>query len=233
MHAKGEAKNTAPIAESTAAITQQLERKKPDHKDECRRSRCGDGFALTNVLTKTECERVINLCNTVGWSGLGKGNSTQIRTNSRICLRDDDAAAELFDRVRDEIPTNLDHEGDRWSLYGLNPHFRLCRYMAGEFFARHVDGYNVNAPDDQSLLTFMIYLNDVPAEWGGATRFYGFDGQKAFVEESIQPKAGTLVVFGPEKEHDGQTLCDMPGAVKYILRSDVMYRRTRLPCFRK
>ena len=187
---------------------------------------CADGFTLASVLTAAECAAVIDRCNSAGWGGLGDGNSAQIRTNSRICVKDEAAAALLFERVRSHLPAQLEHEGRQWSLYGLNPHLRLCRYEPGQFFARHVDGYNVNAPGDQSLLTFMIYLNDVPTAHGGATRFYGFDGRAAFVKESLQPTAGTLVVFGPEKEHDGEPLrggADGVPSLKFLLRSDVMY----------
>jgi len=58
----------------------------------------------------------------------------------------------------------------QWNPYGLNPHFRICRYRPGGFFGAHHDkGYFVSS-NNRSIQTFMLYLNDDFD--GGSTRFF-------------------------------------------------------------
>ena len=79
-----------------------------------------------------------------------------------------------------------------------------------------------------------VYLNDGAAEDGGHTRFYppGVTPDEAdargaeLADLAVAPRAGRAVLFRqpPEQDllHDGERL---RGGVKYLLRTDVMYRR--------
>ena len=85
-------------------------------------------------------------------------------------------------------PTITDEEGAVWRLAGLNPRFRFCRYLAGQYFARHRDGAHHEGPNRRSFRTVMAYLNEAPAFAGGATRFY--DGKKNAAQRfSVAPGA--------------------------------------------
>ncbi len=80
----------------------------------------------------------------------------------------------------------------------------------------HRDGHYVRSPEEISLLTFMVYLND--GYEGGYTRFDLPNSADAVV---IEPKAGSALVFAHPYLHEGQTV---QSGVKYVLRTDVMYR---------
>ena len=80
------------------------------------------------------------------------------------------------------------------------------------------------------MFTVNVYMNDVPREHGGATRFFPDETPSRFSPGeavlSVQPEAGLGVVFrqppGAELLHDGELLT---GGTKYLFRSDVMYQR--------
>ena len=95
---------------------------------------------------------------------------------------------------------------------GLNERFRCYRYEPGQRFAPHRDGYFERNDRERSLLTFMIYLNDDFS--GGETAFLSYGC-------SAKPRVGTALLFQHLLDHEG---CVVRSGVKYVLRSDVMYR---------
>jgi predicted 2-oxoglutarate/Fe(II)-dependent dioxygenase YbiX len=132
-----------------------------------------------------------------------------IRNNKRVIFDDEALARRLFDRVAAALPQRLC--GMR--PVGANERFRCYRYEPGHRFAPHYDGAFVRNPDEQSLLTFMVYLNE--GFGGGATTFHDFD-------VSVRPRRGTALLFQHRLLHEG---CVVTSGIKYALRSDVMYRR--------
>lgn len=133
-----------------------------------------------------------------------------LRNNSRVMFDDVALAATLFERILPHVPRRLERE---WELCGANERLRCYRYEAGQYFAPHFDGAFVRHPDERSLLTFMVYLNDCPH--GGATNFFASG-------HSVTPKTGTALLFNHHLLHEG---AEVTGGVKYALRSDLMYRR--------
>ena len=94
---------------------------------------------------------------------------------------------------------------------GLNERWRFYRYDPGQAFRWHRDGaYERNALE-RSRLTFMVYLNEDFA--GGETRFETF---------AVRPRTGTALVFLHPLLHEG---AEIERGRKYVMRSDVMYRR--------
>lgn len=93
--------------------------------------------------------------------------------------------------------------------------------MPGGHFSPHADGFFERSSNEQSLLTFMMYLNDVPEGQGGCTRFFKFApmrptdvdeqgrlvGSATEVVMKVRPRRGTAIVF-PQgmMMHDGEPL---------------------------
>jgi hypothetical protein len=142
------------------------------------------------------------------------------RDNDRLVFDDARLASDVFDRVRPHLPEQLDVDGERWLLVGLNERFRACRYAGGQSFCIHRDGAHV-AADRRSHLTLQIYLDAVPELIGGRTRFYrSRHGGEPIA--AIAPRVGTGIVFDHRTWHDGEPVAR---GIKHVLRTDVMYRR--------
>ena len=100
------------------------------------------------------------------------------RGNLRLISRDASLAQALWPRLRTHVPrVVVDREGDRWEAKNLNECWRLAKYFPGDRFARHTDAFFERSRDERSFFTVNVYLNDVPAEHGGATRFYVSGGR--------------------------------------------------------
>lgn len=104
--------------------------------------------------------------------------------------------------------------------------------MPGDRFGAHCDAAYHRDSQEKSFYTANIYLNDVLAGSGGATRFWeettcGSDNDRLLVL-SINPEAGLGVLFRqPSDEfllHDGE---ELKSGLKYLFRSDVMYRKRK------
>lgn len=132
-----------------------------------------------------------------------------IRNNTRVIIDDEALAADLYRRIEAHVPAEL---ADMRPV-GANERFRCYRYDPGQRFAPHYDGAFRRSEVEESLLTFMVYLNEDFE--GGATAFHDF-------EKAVRPKTGTALLFQHRLLHEG---CTVDSGVKYVLRSDIMYRR--------
>ncbi len=132
-----------------------------------------------------------------------------IRNNDRVVFDDPETAADLFDRIRAHAPAEL--SGMR--PVGANERLRCYRYGPGQRFAPHFDGAFVRDEHEQSLISYLVYLNDDFV--GGETVFH----QQA---RTIVPRAGMALLFQHRVMHEG---AEVREGVKYVLRSDLMYRR--------
>ena len=123
-------------------------------------------------------------------------------------------------------------EGE-WVPCGLNVYFRLCRYSPGGHFAPHYDGHYLVDSHTRSFYTFMIYLNG--GFEGGTTNWVSedqmlfcdpdtgiFRAEDRYVLGRVTPIAGSALVFTHHLLHEGATL---QSGEKYILRTEVMYKR--------
>ena len=171
-------------------------------------------FALPDVMPGAECVRLIERIEALGpddapvSTAAGVVLRPDVRNNKRVMFDDQELARALFDRVASSVPASLCD----MTPIGLNERFRCYRYEPGQRFAPHRDGSFERSRDERSLLTFMVYLNDDFS--GGETTFLDYD-------EVVTPRTGSALLFQHMLVHEGSVVRT---GVKYVLRSDVMFR---------
>ena len=161
-------------------------------------------------------------------------------------------AAELWKRICEYVPLTAKHyspdmpdadslferdiEGT-WVPHSLSDNMLFARYLDGGHFAPHVDGSTIVDLNTRSLYTVLIYLNDCLG--GGETHIVVGDQCEVLTKDeatgkvcgngrncvgSIVPKEGSAAVFAYHVLHEGGSV--HPGHKKYIIRADVLYKRT-------
>jgi prolyl 4-hydroxylase len=151
-------------------------------------------YTIEHVLTPDKCEKIIERAEHQGFeiatinTRRGAEVVTGVRNNNRAIIDDSALAADLWSRVRSEIPPMLSGRQAR----GLNERFRFYRYVPGQRFAWHSDGSFRRENGELSLLTFMIYLNG--GYVGGETRFETL---------RVQGRLGMALIFAHGLIHEG------------------------------
>lgn len=130
-----------------------------------------------------------------------------IRNNERLIYDNHELANDLWNKIQPYVPEETVHG----YACGLNERLRFYKYFPDQQFRPHQDGSFMRNIHEWSSFTFMIYLNDDMS--GGETKF---------IETTIIPKTGTALIFRHELVHEG---CPVIEGIKYVLRTDVMYRR--------
>ena len=170
-------------------------------------------FTIHNFLTDTACENYIRLAQEIGFEAAkveSFGGATVIpavRNNSRAFYESIETADELWSLLEPVYPVPA--IGNSRAV-GLNELFRFYCYQPGHRFKPHTDSSYVRNDLETSYFTFMIYLND------GCT-----GGETRFTELTVTPEKGMALLFWHSLEHEG---CEVTSGVKYVLRTDVMYR---------
>src|SRR5262249_12052277 len=145
-------------------------------------------FLVRRALRPDECAN-ITAATTPSFVKTGRDYPRNYRNNDRAIHDDAMLAKRLFDRIRALLPDRLtDGRGASWRLKGLNERFRLCRYRNGQRFSVHRDGAHARAPDERSLLTVMLYLNDAAEFVGGSTRFFASRSSDARLLGLVRPE---------------------------------------------
>lgn len=180
-------------------------------------------FTLDNILSPKECAEYITLTENIGYTDApittirGFEIRPDIRNNQRVILDDQERAFDLWQRVSSYIPSTI----GRWQAVGLNERFRFYRYDPGQRFALHHDGSYRRPNGEESLLTFMIYLNE--GFEGGDTLFHL---SRRYYEDlpniAVIPATGMVLCFVHDLVHEGAPIIQ---GRKYVLRSDIMYRQ--------
>jgi hypothetical protein len=141
-----------------------------------------------------------------------------VRNNDRVMIDDPERALALYQRLSQHLAARFQN---KWTPVGLNERLRLYRYDVGQQFDWHRDGYFERPNRERSCLTFMVYLNDNFN--GGATSFS--DDGAGFATGGvirITPAKGMALLFHHPIMHRGDPVV---AGRKYVLRTDVMYRR--------
>lgn len=170
-------------------------------------------WTIDNFLSVKECHEWIIFSESEGYEAakIGQGRKqfldTSVRNNDRLIYDDPDLADEYFRRAYEYLIPDLTIS----ALSGFNTRFRFYRYSKGQRFKPHQDGSYIKNTNEWSEFTFLIYLND------------GYEGgQTKFIHSTVEPKQGSALLFKHERFHEG---CPIQEGFKYVLRTDVMYRR--------
>jgi prolyl 4-hydroxylase len=171
-------------------------------------------WLIQNFWSATRCQAFIEWAESTGFEdakiNIGHGKQAMnkaVRNNERIILDDEELAEHLWKELQPYAPA----ETEFGVAVGLNERFRLYKYVPGMRFKGHQDGSFLRNINEWSSFTFMIYLNVVKK--GGETNF-----DKC----TIVPKTGEALIFAHELWHEGTEVLE---GVKYVLRTDVMYKR--------
>jgi len=146
----------------------------------------------------------------------------------------------VIDKEYDENG-NVDRRWERelvgtWTPCGFNHDLLFAKYPPGGSFAPHTDGRAIHDFNTRSFYSVIIFLNDLPSGCGGGTRFYSnealsklktlpngqWTSDSSCITFEIRPRAGRFLIFEQSLVHEGVPPL---GECKYIIRSDVMFRR--------
>ncbi|MFC4160441.1 2OG-Fe(II) oxygenase [Chitinimonas lacunae] len=169
-------------------------------------------FTIEGFLSPEECHAYIEHSEKIGYEAAlinteqGARMLPEVRNNHRILYDDAQLADQLYQRARPYLPQDI----QGWQLCGFNERLRFYRYGPGEFFKRHKDGTYIRSTTEESALTFMIYLNE---DFEGGTTEFNW--------EVVTPRIGMALVFPHRMSHQGSQVRE---GLKYVLRTDVMYR---------
>jgi prolyl 4-hydroxylase len=171
-------------------------------------------WTILEVLSEAECDALIRRVDALKpeaapvTTSRGMVMMPSVRNNERVMFDDAQLAATLFERVRETLPRDIDGRAP----VGANERLRCYRYQEGQRFKPHFDGAFTRSAHEKSEVTLMVYLND------------GFEGgETAFLdlEQRVVPRRGMALLFTHCVLHEG---CEVTRGVKYVVRSDVMYR---------
>jgi hypothetical protein len=175
-------------------------------------------FTLQGVLTEQEAQWLIDRGERWGfeqstvYSAEADDNivAKHIRDNHRVLETFPALSTAVWNAISPHFPEEIDGK-KKHGLYSL---WRYYRYHPGQNFAPHQDHvvYGDELDGTESRYTFLLYLN------GGSE-----GGETAFpkVGASVTPKVGMGLAFRHENWHEGKTVI---GGMKYVIRSDVMYK---------
>ncbi|KAF8522186.1 hypothetical protein BU17DRAFT_44781 [Hysterangium stoloniferum] len=156
------------------------------------------------------------------------------RVNHRLSIQSTEFAQHLFSVLKPHlpelpIPPSAIHKPNiSTEPHSLNPNIRLYRYSQGEHFGPHYDdSVKDTSTGAKSEWTILIYLTgEAQGVVGGQTVFYRERQGKSTEEKIVVPLIrGTALLHRHGHEcmlHEGKEVLK---GTKYILRSDVMFKR--------
>lgn len=209
-----------------------------------------DAFVLDGVLTAEECDMLVKQAEGLWtfWETDPERKRASFRNAHTVEVQHSELADRIWSRVGSLVQPSVtmceederfevDIEGT-WVPYAMNPNLLLSRYLDGGHFSPHTDGTTVVDFNRRTFYSCVLFLNDSP--WGGQTRIYQdaqmrkeltrddqgrLTGDPALILAEIPPKPGRMLVFYHRLMHEG-----VPAAEKYIIRTDVLYRRVPEIC---
>ena len=158
----------------------------------------------------------------------------------KSALKPEELTVRIESAAQDPVRHQRDLEG-AWAAQTTNEFVLFTRYGEGGHFAPHTDGFNIVDFDHRSLFSIVLYLNDVAKGDGGETVFFRDEARATLRKDpaqggivvadaamettAVEPVAGRAVLFFHNTLHQSRPIRPGSRARKYIIRSDVMYRR--------
>ncbi|GAA5901602.1 uncharacterized protein JCM6883_000274 [Sporobolomyces salmoneus] len=195
---------------------------------------------LTDVLSQTECREILSSAESVGFHPDQPiaDRSASVLAHNLYWLADEGFLEKFVKRFLHLVPQEI-HGG---KVKGINPRFRVYRYVPGAIYRPHIDGawprsgidpktgeylYDSSPPDapEWSRLTLLIYLND--GFEGGCTTFFVPSGTVGTMDAfPVKPIAGCALAF-PHGSSIGSLLHEGSpvgiGGAKYVIRTEILY----------
>jgi len=177
---------------------------------------------LRSVLSADMCDSLIAQARlrgfeaaTVNFHGVYKP-MVNVRNNERLEWRDDALAQRMGDAITkaagDKFPFTIQEQ----TYVRLGEHFRIYRYIPGQYFKPHRDG-RVEIGELESRVTVLIYLND--ADEGETVLMpLGYQHKASWI--TIAPCTGDVLLFEHAMWHEGRPVAS---GEKYVLRTDLYY----------
>jgi predicted 2-oxoglutarate/Fe(II)-dependent dioxygenase YbiX len=178
---------------------------------------------IESFLAAGECHDYIRFGEASGFAEAPVSTSAgmvmmkDVRNNNRVMIEDAVRAQALYEKLSVHLSPRFQK---KWTPAGLNERLRLYRYDVGQKFDWHRDGCFERDNGERSHVTFMVYLNDDFE--GGATSFCDDSGLMPDGPIRIRPEKGKALLFHHPIMHRGDPVTK---GRKYVLRTDVMYRR--------
>lgn len=151
----------------------------------------------------------------------------EIWFNNISITQDDIDSSDRYDKITQ----------GQWSFSDVNHNLLFGKYSnENSHFAPHTDGCVIVDYNTRSFYSIIIFLNSIPIEFGGSTRFYErealdhmilvnnkWTSMDSYITHEIEAKAGRCLIFHQSLVHEGVQ-------VKYpynkiIIRSDVIHSR--------
>lgn len=172
-----------------------------------------DLLLIQEALNEAECEFLIDLLESVDLPpncatspfGIARPLSAGIVDECSL-FNNHQFTHLLWTRLAKHLPKDLGYS----NAVGLNERLRFRRFRPGQSRPSHVDIPFLRSPVESSSFSLVIYLND------------DFDGGALRIGHvSVSPRRGMAVAFRHHIKHEEETVFK---GVKYILRTDIMYR---------
>jgi prolyl 4-hydroxylase len=171
-------------------------------------------YVIDDFFDEVTCDEFIRKSEALGYEAStvitekGQQRLESVRNNYRVMYVDTDLADELWRKAKAFVPAKIGNS----IASGLNELFRFYRYEPGQLFKKHIDESFIRSETEASYFTFMIYLND------------GYKGGETIFDEIVVTgKKGMALLFLHSLPHEGATVTE---GVKYVLRTDIMYKLT-------
>ena len=177
-------------------------------------------FVIRNLFSEDDCENLLEKSDNL-FKTANTHYPPSYRNNERFVCDDKFLANQLYYKIKNYIPNIIKNNSNSWKKLKINPRIRFCRYLKGQYFNRHLDGVYHESENSESKLTFMLYLNDSNSFKGGRTLFYESKDSNHIIAE-YNPRMGDVIIFDHNIWHEGEKVLS---GEKYILRSDVLYRK--------
>ena len=202
-------------------------------------------FQVHNVLSPSECQRLIAITEALGYlPDAAVSLPRKIRHNDNVTWVVDELTVERIWQRCGFAFQNLQIPGVDKPAVGLNQRFRFYKYAPGDFFAPHTDGawFGSAVVNDQligdafgdrySQFSFVLFLSD--GFTGGRTEFYlnPLDAYEPLMDLAdavrvpVATPLGGAICFphGGHPWHRIHSSETITNGVKYIIRSDVLFR---------